>query len=463
MITEKIVDGSHNPPPKQSSGFPMLSARNVGIGAIEFDQFRYITKEAFELERKRADLRAGDVLLTIVGTIGRAAVIPETGQNFALQRSVAMIRSRELLPKFCMYQFLSPRVQNWLKANARGSAQQGIYLKTLGTLPMFVPRVDEQQRIVAEIEEQFTRLEAAVAALQSIQTKLKRYRAAVLNAAWQGKLVPTEAELARKAKRRYETGEQLLQRILAERRKQWLARQSLGGGGTGKYKEPAAPDIGNLPKLPEGWRWVGTEQVTAGIENAMTIGPFGSNLMVKDYRDSGVPLIFVREIRSENFRRADTRYILPDKAAELRTHKVRSGDVVITKMGEPPGDTAIYPADLPDAIATSDCIKLTPNLSGTTAAFLKYIIRSQAVKTQIERITRGVAQKKMSLARFKSVALPLPPLTEQKRIVADVEQRFSVIEEMEAVVGANLQRASRLWQSILTKAFSGGLSPVKKE
>jgi type I restriction enzyme S subunit len=146
----------------------------------------------------------------------------------------------------------------------------------------------------------------------------------------------------------------------------------------------------------------------------------------------------------------------------LATHKVRGGDVVITKMGEPPGDTAIYPKSLADAIATSDCIKLTPNLSGTTAAFLKYVIRGQPVKTQIQHVTRGVAQKKVSLARFKTVAVPLPPLAEQTRIVAEVERRLSVVEELETMASANLQRATRLRQSILQKAFSGNLSTKRR-
>ena len=84
-----------------------------------------------------------------------------------------------------------------------------------------VPPPDEQQRIVAEIEKQFTRLEAGVASLKRVQAALKRYRASVLKAACEGRLVPTEAGLARNEKRSYETGEQLLQRILEERR-EWL-------------------------------------------------------------------------------------------------------------------------------------------------------------------------------------------------------------------------------------------------
>ena len=112
-----------------------------------------------------------------------------------------------------------------------------------------LPRLPEQRRIVAEIEKQFTRLEAGVAALRRVQANLKRYRAAVLKAACEGRLVPTEAELAKTGNRKtkFETGEDLLARILTERRKNWHGR--------GKYKEPAAPDTANLPKLPESWAW----------------------------------------------------------------------------------------------------------------------------------------------------------------------------------------------------------------
>jgi type I restriction enzyme S subunit len=83
------------------------------------------------------------------------------------------------------------------------------------------PPLDEQQRIVAEIEEQFTRLDAGVASLKRVKTALKRYRASVLKTACEGRLVPTEAELARRENRSYETGQELLQRILRERRDKW--------------------------------------------------------------------------------------------------------------------------------------------------------------------------------------------------------------------------------------------------
>src|SRR5690348_7989690 len=151
-VSSKIADGSHNPPPKQASGVPMLSARNISEMGVTFDDFRFITEEAFELERKRVDLLPDDVLLTIVGSIGRTAVVPESPRQFAIQRSVAMIRPRGMDSKFCMYQLQSDRVQKWLREHARGSAQQGVYLKTLANLPMLVVPPSKQRQIVAEIE-----------------------------------------------------------------------------------------------------------------------------------------------------------------------------------------------------------------------------------------------------------------------------------------------------------------------
>ena len=126
------------------------------------------------------------------------------------------------------------------------------------------PRL-EQDRIVSQIEALLTDLDAAVAALKRVQANLKRYRASVLKAACEGRLVPTEAELARKEGRSYESGEQLLQRILKERRAKWEADQLVKMHASGKppknddwkkkYKDPAPPDTTGLPELPEGWTW----------------------------------------------------------------------------------------------------------------------------------------------------------------------------------------------------------------
>lgn len=121
-VVSKLVDGSHNPPAKQDKGLPMLSARNVENGSIVFDEYRYIEPSAFEQENNRTRVTAGDVLLTIVGTIGRAAVVPQGLQPFALQRSVAVLTPKaDLLSRFLCYQLQAPAVQKFFDENARGS------------------------------------------------------------------------------------------------------------------------------------------------------------------------------------------------------------------------------------------------------------------------------------------------------------------------------------------------------
>src|SRR6185437_1375377 len=140
-----------------------------------------------------------------------------------------------------------------IEGGKRGIGQPNVNGKILGEIELPVPPLRLQKEIVAEIEKQFTRLDAGVVALRRVQANLKRYRAAVLKAACEGRLVPTEAKLAKAEGRTYETGEQLLARILADRRKRWCGR--------GKYKEPTAPAATNFPPLPEGWVWATMPQL----------------------------------------------------------------------------------------------------------------------------------------------------------------------------------------------------------
>ena len=133
-----------------------------------------------------------------------------------------------------------------------------------GTICRF-RRSPNSRRIVDAIDSYLTRLDDAVASLERVQAKLKAYRASVLKAAVEGRLVPTEASLARAEKRDYEPAEVLLARILKERRRRWeeaeLAKLKAAGKTPkddkwkAKYEEPVAPDTSTLPELPEGWCW----------------------------------------------------------------------------------------------------------------------------------------------------------------------------------------------------------------
>ncbi len=213
-------------------------------------------------------------------------------------------------------------------------------------------------------------------------------------------------------------------------------------------------------ELPGDWKWCNPAEVASPERNALAIGPFGSNLRVEDYRDEGIPLVFVRNIRAEDFEGLDRKFVSPAKAEELRSHIVQGGDVLVTKMGDPPGDSALYPRRLPAAVITADCIKwrvASPNVP----EFFVYAIRSPQVKGQIVNQTRGVAQRKVSLGRFKAMWMPVAPPDEQRQIVQAIETHFT---RLDAAV-ANLERAranlKRYRASVLQAAVEGRLVPTE--
>src|SRR5690606_7360094 len=141
------------------------------------------------------------------------------------------------------------------------------------------------------------RLDEAVANLKRVKANLKRYKAAVLKAAVEGRLVETEAELARREGRSFETGEQLLQRILETRRSQWQ--------GKGKYKEPAAPDTSDLPELPEGWVWMALNQF-ASLENGDRSKNYPSR---SAFVERGIPFINAGHLEDARIDMAEMNFI----------------------------------------------------------------------------------------------------------------------------------------------------------
>lgn len=435
-VVTKLVDGSHNPPAKRDVGRPMLSARNIVNGEIVFNEYRFITNKDFEREHVRTRVSPGDVLLTIVGTIGRSAVVPVAAKPFTLQRSVAVMTPNGVLPRFLMYQLQAPSTQHYFEANARGTAQKGVYLKTLSETPIRVASLNQQQNIVAEIEKQFSRLDEAVAALKRTKANLKRYKAAVLKAAVEGKLTKDW----RKQHPNVEPASKLLERILAERRAKWK----------GKYKEPVVPIISTLPLLPEGWTWAVVDQ--------LGIVQLGRQRSPKN-RSKDHP---VQYLRAANITEAglDLSDLLDMEFSleEQKRYRLKSGDLVLSEASGSPsqvGKPAVWRDQLPLCCFQNTVIRLRP--SGDLSPYLLACFKSYYVNGVFSNVASGVGINHLSADKFSKVAVPLPPVAEQLQIVAEIERRLSVIDELEVTIEANLTRTDRLRQSILGQAFSGKL------
>ncbi|MBS5852469.1 MAG: restriction endonuclease subunit S [Staphylococcus sp.] len=150
-IMISIKDGSHNPPKDAgyATNLPMISAQNINNGIIDFTNVRFLTDSDFILEHKRTNIQRNDVLLTIVGAVGRVAVV-NTDKKFTCQRSVCILKPNcELIDsEYLKFILESSNIQNYFINNANGAAQKGIYLNQIKNIMIPVPSLEIQKRLV---------------------------------------------------------------------------------------------------------------------------------------------------------------------------------------------------------------------------------------------------------------------------------------------------------------------------
>ena len=333
----------------------------------------------------------------------------------------------DVLPKYLYYWMKSAPIEN------RGYGRHYQYLRKL-SVP--VPSLAKQQTIVDEIEKQFSRLDEAVANLHRVKANLKRYKASVLKAAVEGRLVETEASIAQREGRSYETGEQLLQRILEERRAKW--------SGRGKYKEPDVPDP--MPVLPKGWTWATLDtvcsKITDGTHHSPVSFPAGefkyvTSKNVREFRLDLSDISYVpAEVHEEIYARCDVRY----------------RDVLYVKDGASTGLAAVNTLIEPFSLLSS--VGVFRPLDAVDSAYMAAYLNCSHVRDEMLANIAGVAITRLTLSKLKVSRIAVPPRAEQTRIVAEVDRHLSIIREVEAEVDANLQRVQALRQSTLSKAFT---------
>ena len=194
-ICFKITDGSHNPPKGiDYSEYLMISSKNVNNDFIDLDSPRYLKKEDFISENKRTEVIEGDVLLTIVGTIGRVAVVTNEHKYFTLQRSVAVLKPKKdfISSRFLMFSLRN--IFEELNENARGVAQKGLYLNQIRSLEISIPKLKTQQIIVEKIDFLLAETKKLESIYQQKINYLEELKKSVLQKAFSGEL-KTEKEL----------------------------------------------------------------------------------------------------------------------------------------------------------------------------------------------------------------------------------------------------------------------------
>jgi type I restriction enzyme S subunit len=436
----RLINGrAFKPTEWKTSGLPIIRIQNLNNPEAPFNYYDGELPEKFRVDD-------GDLLFAWSGTPGTSfgAHIWRGGKAWLNQHIFKVLFDESEFDKRFLQLAINQNLEEYIRA-AHGAA--GLAHITKGRfeesdLPK--PDIDEQREIVAEIEKQFTRLEAGVAGLRRVQANLKRYRAAVLKVACEGKLVPTEAELARQEGRSYETGAQLLERILTERREKW--------NGKGKYKEPEKPDAVNLPPLPEGWVWAIWEQI-AFSQNGR---PFPS----AQYIAKGCKLLRPGNLHVSGkvvWTEDNTRCMPQRFADENRDLIVRGRELVMNLTAQSLKDEFLgrvcLTSEGEECLLNQRLARLTPVV--IPPEFPLYLLKAWRFRRFVDGLNSGSLIQHMFTSQLAEFTFPLPPLAEQQRVVAQVERRLSILEELEMVVNANVQRATRLRQSILQRAFEG--------
>ena len=187
------------------------------------------------------------------------------------------------------------------------------------------------------------------------------------------------------------------------------------------------------------WREVSMSELAADKQHSLVIGPFGSDLKVSDYRPSGIPVVFVKNVRPNAFDGSTGQFVSDEKATRLSAHAVRSGDLVITKMGFPPCVAAVYPEGVTDGVVTADIIKMSPDRSKVNEKYLVHFLNSPEAKARIARFTFGQTRPKVTLRDFKELTIPLPPLEEQSRIAAILDRADAIRRKRQEAIELTAQ------------------------
>jgi type I restriction enzyme, S subunit len=465
-----IVDGPFGSNLKASEyvehGIPIIRLQNIDRNMFVLKNIRYVTEQKARDLSRHGFIR-GDIVISKLGDpLGEACVVPNNLESGIIVADVVRVRLPEgAFNKLAIvYALNSQAVQSQFRLLTKGTTRPRINLNHVRSVGLPIPPRAEQDRLVAEIEKQFTRLDAAVAALKRVQANLKRYRAAVLKAACEGRLVPAEAELARKEGRSYETGEQLLARILKERRAKWEADQIAKMIASGeppknddwkrKYKEPEPPEARNLPPLPEGWTWASLAQISeiqGGIQKQPKRTP----------RSNAFPYLRVANVYRGrlDLSEIEDMELFCDELEKLR---LQTGDLLIVEGNGSPGEIgrmAIWRGEIENCVHQNHIIRarLLGEIAPSFCASYWNSPRGAGEVLRLAGSTSGLYT--LSVSKVGRLPIPLAPLDEQIRIVTELERRLSQLAATEIAGEHNFVRTDRLRQSMLKCAFEGKLVP----
>lgn len=345
-----------------------------------------------------------------------------------------------------------------------GSTRLKLTSAAMRQIPLVVAPAAEQARIVAKLEELLSDLDAGVAELKAAQKKLQQYRQSLLKAAVEGALTAPWREAQRQRGTLTETGTQLLQRILTERRDRWEAKQLAKFKEQGKappkdwqkkYPEPVQPDTPDLPELPEGWVWASLDM----------LGEIASGVAKGTKRDGNVSVREVPYLRVANVQRgyldlSEVKTILATER-DIEALALKSGDVLFNEGGDRDklGRGWVWHDEVAECIHQNHVFRMRPYSPDLRPELISHHGNTFGKRwfQTAGKQTTNLASINMSMLRLFPV--PVAPADEQTEVLAQMQVQLDSLGRQEEATDLAMKQATVQRQNILRAAFAGELVP----
>lgn len=442
---------------------PYLRVANVQRGRLDLTEIKLIS--ASEADIHKLKLLPGDILLNEGGDrdkLGRGWIWQGQLPLCIHQNHVfrARLLSREIDAVYVAHFTNSMAQAYFAEQGSQTTNLASISLTKLGALPIWLPPRAEQTRIVAKLEELLSDLDAGVAELKAAQQKLVQYRQSLLKAAVEGALT---AEW-RQHNQPGETGAQLLQRILTERRARWEARQLAKFQEQGKpaprdwqkkYPEPVQPDTTDLPELPDGWVWASLDM----------LGEIASGVAKGTKRDGDVPVREVPYLRVANVQRGylDLTEVKTIQAIErdIEELTLKNGDVLFNEGGDRDklGRGWVWRDEVAECIHQNHVFRLRPYLSELQPELISHHGNTfgKLWFQNAGKQTTNLASINMTMLR--AFPVPVAPTDEQLEMLEQIRTQLDNLNQQERAINLALKQSVAQRQNILRAAFAGQLVP----
>ena len=402
-----VRDGTHNTPPYYKTGVPLVTSKNLSNGQLDFSDVKYISEDNAMEINKRSKVEKGDILFAMIGSIGNPVLVTED-RAFCI-KNVALFKnfSTKINMKYIFW--LLVFLQNEMKTIASGGVQSFISLKVFRNYIIPLPPIAEQHRIVARIEELQPDIDAYDKAQTELRTIEQRFpddmKKSLLQYAIEGKLVPQRKEEG--------TARDLLAEIRAEKEKLIKAKKI--------KKTKPLPEITDDEKpfdIPDSWEWVRLEEIGS------VIGGGTPNTKIIEYWDGTIPWITPADMKfigkyAKGGKRNISSLGLQKSSAQL----MPKGTVLFSSRA-PIGYIAIADND----ISTNQGFKSIVPFDMRCNEYIYYCL--QARLNDIKHRASGTTFKEISGAEFGKTMISFPPLAEQHRIVARLEELLPLCRQL---------------------------------